>query len=60
MLRSHSKVVKVKVSCVEQEADQLGLALDVEVGQLDLRHPEQEHHGVLHHGVLQAEDQGAP
>ena len=55
MLRSHSKVVKVKVSCVEQEADQLGLALDVEVGQLDLRHPGEEHHG-----VLQAEDQGAP
>ena len=55
MLRSHSKVVKVKVSCVEQEPYQLGLALDVEVGQLDLRHPEQEHHG-----VLQAEDQGAP
>ena len=53
MLRSHSKVVKVKVSCVEQEPYQLGLALDVEVGQLDLRHPEQEHHG-----VLQAEDQG--
>ena len=54
MLGSHSKVVKVKVSCVEQEADQLGLALDVEVGQLDLWHPGEEHRGV---GCA---DQGAP
>ena len=34
----------MKVSGVEQEPDQLGLALDVEVGQLDLRHPGGEGH----------------
>ena len=36
----------MKVSGVEQEPDQLGLALDVEVGQLDLWHPEEEHRGI--------------
>ena len=35
----------MKVSGVEQEPDQLGLAFNVEVGQLDLRHPEEEHRG---------------
>ena len=35
--------MKVKVSGVEEEADQLGLPLDVEVGQLDLRHPGEAH-----------------
>ena len=31
--------LKVKVAGMEQEADELGLALDVEVRQLDLWHP---------------------